>query len=159
MLRLAAHGLIPALPQCVVSQGHEDVDQYFSQIASYLTPQEFSTPQDVVELLDSATRPDREADSFRKQAQRTKVHTHTYKLDEVACWQDWVAALGIRLLGLRTSGTPCWKAFLFSLVQFPTFLLWFCRKVCQEAWGFLSAKIADLCAPSKSIRLSVGFGL
>ena len=46
-----------------------------------------------------------------------------------------------------------------SLVQFPTFLLWFCRKVCQEAWGFLSAKIADLCAPSKSIRLSVGFGL
>ncbi|CAK9078218.1 unnamed protein product, partial [Durusdinium trenchii] len=72
--------------------GHEDVDQYFSQIASYLTPQEFSTPQDVVELLDSATRPDREADSFRKQAQRTKVHTHTYKLDEVACWQDWSKA-------------------------------------------------------------------
>ncbi|CAK9078250.1 unnamed protein product, partial [Durusdinium trenchii] len=84
--------------------GHEDVDQYFSQIASYLTPQEFSTPQDVVELLDSATRPDREADSFRKQAQRAKVHTHTYKLDEVACWQDWVAALGIRLLGLRNVG-------------------------------------------------------
>ena len=82
-------------------QGHEDVDQYFSQIASFLSPHEFSTPDEVVDLLDSSTRPETEPEVLRKSAKRIRVTTQCYKLDEVACWQQWVSALGIRLLGLR----------------------------------------------------------
>jgi len=95
-------------------QGHEDVDQYFSQVAAFLTPQEFSVPDDVVTLLDSATRPEHEPDMHRKLAKRTKVTTQAYKLDEVACWQDWVGALGIRLLGLRNLN--CSKTMAMDLI-------------------------------------------
>ncbi len=83
------------------SQGHEDVDQYFSQLASYLSPHEFSTPAEVVSLLDSAYRPDCLAELQQKQSKKIKVRSQVYKLDEVAKWQPWVSVLGIRLLGLR----------------------------------------------------------
>ena len=87
----------------LLNSGHEDVDQYFSQLAAYLTPLEFSTPEEAVDLLDSSSRPESAAALQRKQAKRTKVCTQAYKLDEVANWKYWVGVLGIRLLGLRCS--------------------------------------------------------
>ena len=75
--------------------GHEDCDQYFSQVASYLSPQAFDDPQDVVNLLDSTYRPDSLADLQRKQSKKIRVRTQAYKLDTVARWQDWVAVLGV----------------------------------------------------------------
>lgn len=85
------------------NSGHEDIDQYFSQVAAFLTPHDFSSPDDVVNILDSSSRPDSLSELHRKQAQQTKVRTHAFKLDEVARWQEWVSALGIRLKGLRNS--------------------------------------------------------
>ena len=66
-----------------------------------MAPQQFDTPNDVVELLDSSSRPESVSELRRKQAKRPKVRTDAYKLDTVAKWQLWVSALGIRLLGLR----------------------------------------------------------
>ncbi|CAK9027598.1 Uncharacterized protein SCF082_LOCUS17996 [Durusdinium trenchii] len=87
-----------------VGHSHEDIDQYFSQIASLLARAEFSDPREVVDLLDASYRPDSLADLQRKQAKQSKVWTHAYKLDTVARWKDWTEVLGLRLLGLRRVG-------------------------------------------------------
>ncbi len=81
--------------------GHEDVDQYFSQVASLLSRSTFDNPNEVVELLDSSYRPEALSDLQRKQAKKIKVSSQSYKLDTVACWKNWVGMIGIRLLGLR----------------------------------------------------------
>lgn len=96
------HPCIPLPSSCLVMPlGHEDIDQYFSQIASLLARAEFSDPREVVDLLDASYRPDSLADLQRKQAKQSKVWTHAYKLDTVARWKDWTEVLGLRLLGLR----------------------------------------------------------
>lgn len=90
----------PAFPSCCTS-GHEDIDQYFSQISALLARSEFSDPEEVVALLDSSYRPDSLADLQRKQSKTIKVTANAYKLDTVARWKDWTSALGVRILGLR----------------------------------------------------------
>eukprot|EP00435_Cladocopium_sp_Y103_P033901 s2323_g8.t1 len=80
---------------------HEDVDQAFSQQAALISRHEFSTPQELIALMDDSFRPGSEADALRKEKTQTKVKAMAYKLDEVADWKEWSRALGIRLLGLR----------------------------------------------------------
>ena len=78
------------------------MDQFFSQTAALLARHEFGSPSEVVDLLDSAFRPDDLPELRRKQEKTIKVRTHSCRMDNVADWKGWVAALGIRLLGLRT---------------------------------------------------------
>lgn len=47
-------------------QGHEDLDQIFSVQASMISRSEFDTPDQLIDLLDSATRPDSESGRERK---------------------------------------------------------------------------------------------
>ena len=82
-------------------RGHEDVDQAFSQQAALISRHEFSTPQDLIALMDDSFRPSSEADALRKGKAQAKVKAMAYKLDAVADWKEWTRALGIRLLGLR----------------------------------------------------------
>ena len=82
--------------------GHEDLDQIFSIQASLIARHEFNTPEELMQIMDSASRPERQSEAMRK-AQKTNfnVDCECKKLDECAEWQQWVAMLGIRLKGLR----------------------------------------------------------
>lgn len=82
-------------------EGHEDLDQMFSQQAALLSRHEFSTPHDVIDLLDSSCRPEIDAEFHRKAAKKVKVDMVALKLDQVADWKAWVQAIAVRLMGLR----------------------------------------------------------
>lgn len=77
------------------------MDQVFSQEAAVLARHEFSTPEDVLGLMDDTFKLDALSDQIRKQAKKIKTEAYARKLDQVARWKDWVGALGIRLKGLR----------------------------------------------------------
>ena len=83
--------------------GHEDLDQIFSVVASLISRYEFSSPDELVDILDSAGRP--EAEVGEQERKRTKknftVDCQAYKLDQVARWHEWVSVLGVRVKGLR----------------------------------------------------------
>ena len=96
--------LIDSLCKDNTSQGHEDIDQCFSQQAALLSRHEFSNPQEVIQLMDSTFRPDDVAEQERKRARVSKVDAFAYKLDQIADWKSWHAVLGIRLKGLRIFG-------------------------------------------------------
>lgn len=86
-----------------LTPGHEDLDQVFSIQASLIARNKFNTPEELMQIMDSAARPERPSEAMRK-AQKTsafKVDCECQKLDECAEWQTWVAMLGIRLKGLR----------------------------------------------------------
>ena len=97
---LFRHGLASIKGQ-TSQPGHEDIDQAFSQQAAMLSRHEFSTPEDVVGLIDSSFRPELAADLERKRQTKSKVDAMAYKLDQVADWKAWSAPLGVKLLGLR----------------------------------------------------------
>lgn len=90
----------------VSNQGHEDLDQVFSVIASLVARYEFSTPDELVDILDSAGRPS-EAEVAERERKRTKknftVDCQAYKLDQTAGWHAWASAAGVRVKGLRLS--------------------------------------------------------
>ena len=91
------------------SKGHEDIDQAFSQQAAVLSRHEFSTPAEVVALMDSSFRPELAADIERKKGLPVKADAVSFKIDEVADWQGWSAALGVKLLGLRLLVSNSWE--------------------------------------------------
>lgn len=66
-----------------------------------LSRHEFSTPEEVVGLIDSSFRPELAADLERKRQTKSKVDAMAYKLDQVADWKTWSAPLGVKLMGLR----------------------------------------------------------
>ena len=84
-------------------RGHEDIDQVLSQQAAVLSRTEFSTPEEVVAMIDSTFRPQSAAAALREKSKPSKVEIAAYKLEEVADWRAWVKALGVRLVGLRNS--------------------------------------------------------
>jgi hypothetical protein len=90
---------------CVVTySGHEDVDQVFGQTAGHIARNEFDTSNDVVELLDSASRPLLSSEQARQRGESSKTarrQAGAEKLDEVADWKIWVARVGIKMKGIR----------------------------------------------------------
>lgn len=79
------------------------MDQFFSVQSSLISRHTFDNPGQVVDLLDSASRPDNPGERERKlhKSQTMRVRASAYKLDAVARWQDWVSVLGLRIKGLR----------------------------------------------------------
>ncbi|CAK9095098.1 Modification methylase HaeII (M.HaeII) (Cytosine-specific methyltransferase HaeII), partial [Durusdinium trenchii] len=67
---------------CAMVDGHEDLDQAFSQQAALLSRHEFSTPEDVMALLDMSHRPENQAELLRKTAKKFTVETNSLKLDQ-----------------------------------------------------------------------------
>ena len=92
-----------ALGFLLPGHSHEDVDQVFGQISGFLGHSEFSTPGELQDLLDSATRPEGAGSALEKQASKNiRRQADAYKLDVCADWKSWTARLGIVLKGLRT---------------------------------------------------------
>lgn len=91
----------------LLGQGHEDLDQIFSVIASLITRYEFSNPEELISILDSAGRPEELGEHGKQERKRAKktftADCRPYKLDQTAQWHEWVSALGVRLKGLRPS--------------------------------------------------------
>ena len=85
--------------------GHEDLDQIFSRQAALIARHTFDTPQELVEILDSATRPlEGEQERVREQQGAARMSCIAYKLDRAPDWKKWASVLGIRLKGLRALG-------------------------------------------------------
>lgn len=85
------------------------MDQIFSVVASLVARYEFSTPSELIEILDFAGRPDhcQVGEQERKRVKKNfAVDCEAYKLDQTAKWHDWVGAAGVRVKGLRFLTTP-----------------------------------------------------
>ena len=82
-------------------RGHEDLDQIFSVQASLISRHVFDNPTELIEILDSAGRPQDEGERIRKRRKVSQIDCRAYKLDEAADWKAWVAMLGVRVKGLR----------------------------------------------------------
>jgi hypothetical protein len=83
---------------------HEDIDQTFGQVSGHMARHEFSSVDDIVSLLDIATRPAAKSDQLRTQSLSDKCirrQSLAYKLDETADWKLWVSHLGIKFKGIR----------------------------------------------------------
>lgn len=82
-------------------------------IASLIARYEFADPDELIEIIDSAGTPC--ADGGEQERKRCKkkftVDCQAYKLDQTARWHEWVAALGVRVKGLRS--LP-WVSCIFS---------------------------------------------
>ena len=71
------------------------MDQCFGQTAGYIACTTFDSSNDLVELLDTATKPDLHVgNSTLRKAQ-------SQKLDQTADWKLYVSRLGLRMKGLR----------------------------------------------------------
>jgi hypothetical protein len=81
----------------VANQGHEDVDQAFGQTAGYISQSTFDDINGLVDLLDSATRPNPEKSAHGKTFRNARAE----RLDQTADWKLWVSRLGIKMSGLR----------------------------------------------------------
>ena len=79
------------------------MDQAFSQQAALIARYTFNTPNEVVEILDSACQPDRAGERERKRHKTHKVEAAAEKLDECANWKPWAEVSGITVKGMRTS--------------------------------------------------------
>ena len=101
-----------------MTSGHEDLDQIFSVISSLISRHEFSTPEELIEILDFAGTPLGVGEQERKRVKTPfTVDCEAYKLDQTARWHDWVAAAGVRVKGLRTLDQPT------SIYFVPMFIL------------------------------------
>lgn len=90
------------------------MDQIFSQIAAMLACKSFSTPDDLLEILNMTCRADDGAEAVRKKRRKLqKIACHAARLDETARWKAWGDVAGVKLVGLRSSGTV--KQQLFKL--------------------------------------------
>ena len=79
---------------------HEDVDMVFGQISRLLRGKKFSTPGDLISLLETATsRPTDSSKSSRLQG----ACASPFKLDECALWKKFVQQISIHWKGLRHS--------------------------------------------------------
>lgn len=107
-----------------MDQGHEDLDQVFSRQAALIARHTFDTPQQLVEILDSATRPpEDEQERVREQQGAARVSCIAYKLDRAPDWKKWTSVLGIRLKGLRALGLiSCRTMFVFLYIRM--ILMW-----------------------------------
>lgn len=66
------------------------MDQLFAQVALAIARACFNDPDDVVEVLSRLCR-----------GVKGSVRANAYKLDQVACWKEWVAHLRLKLKGLH----------------------------------------------------------
>lgn len=80
------------------NQGHEDLDQAFSQQAALICRHVFDTPEQVTEIMD-----------------QNDLESRCAKIDEVAEWKEWVAVVGLHLKGLRAFFLISWKSFCLPL--------------------------------------------
>lgn len=74
-------------------------------IASLIARYEFSDPDQLIDILDSAGRPEAavHGEQERKRIKKNfTIDCQAYRLDQTACWHDWVSALGVRVKGLRS---------------------------------------------------------
>ena len=84
--------------------GHEDLDQIFSVISSLIARYEFSTPEDLIEILDFAGQPLEAGEQERKRVKKPfTVECQAYKLDQTAKWHDWVSPAAVKVKGLSFS--------------------------------------------------------
>ena len=80
---------------------HEDVDQCFGQLAKLIQGRTFDTANEIVDLIAKAAKPAAGNNTASASRIRGGGRVHVSKLDEVCCWKDWVAQLGISFRGLR----------------------------------------------------------
>eukprot|EP00435_Cladocopium_sp_Y103_P030834 s4234_g7.t1 len=81
---------------------HEDVDQVFSQVAAMMSHSSFSTPDDLLELLNCTCQSDNAGHAARLKKQKfQKIRASACMLDQAADWKSWVAVAGLKLKGLR----------------------------------------------------------
>ena len=73
----------------------------FSAQAALIARHTFNLPEDVVTILDGASRPEGAAERERKRAKGQKIETCAYKLDQVAPWKEWGSVAGVKLKGMR----------------------------------------------------------
>ena len=97
------------------NQGHEDLDQAFSQQAALICRHVFDTPEQVTEIMDTMCRPNDPGEQARKKHKTHKVQATAAKLDEVADWKQWVSVVGLHLKGLRTLFVISCKKFCLPL--------------------------------------------
>ena len=83
---------------------HEDIDGNFGHVSGHIARHEFGSINELVSLLDTATKPIAKADSLRKSSLQdgsVRRHSRAYKLDETADWKLWHNHLGIKFKGIR----------------------------------------------------------
>ena len=81
---------------------HEDIDQIFSQVAAMMSHSSFSTPDDLLELLNGTCQSDNPGHAARLKKQKfQKIRASACMLDQAADWKSWVAVAGMKLKGLR----------------------------------------------------------
>ena len=80
---------------------HEDLDQIFSQVGALLAHSEFSTPFELLELLDGTCRPDAGRQQRQKKSRLSKISASACMLDQSAEWKAWSSVVGVTLRGLR----------------------------------------------------------
>ncbi len=86
------------------SLGHEDLDQVFGELAGYIGRLTHDNPDQLIELVDAATRPANAAEALRKESSQTLLRRQASasKLDQCAPWKQYTSQIGIRLKGLRS---------------------------------------------------------
>lgn len=75
----------------------------FSQVAALLSTQSFSSPDDLLEILNMTCQAGDGAEAVRKKRRKLqKIACHAAMLDETARWKAWGEVAGVKLVGLRT---------------------------------------------------------
>ena len=81
---------------------HEDIDQFFSQVAAMMSHSSFSTPDELLELLNGTCQSDNPGHAARLKKQKLqKIRASACMLDQAADWKSWIAVAGMKLKGLR----------------------------------------------------------
>ena len=83
---------------------HADIDGNFGHVSGHIARHEFGSIDELVSLLDTATKPIAKADSLRKSSLQdgsVRRHSRANKLDETADWKLWQNHLGIKFKGIR----------------------------------------------------------
>jgi len=75
----------------------------FGEIAGYIGRLTYDTPDQLVELVDAATRPENSAEALRTESSQTLLRRQACasKLDQCALWKQYTHTIGIRVKGLR----------------------------------------------------------
>ena len=95
---------------------HEDLVQIFSQVGALLAHSEFSTPFELLELLDGTCRPDAGRQQRQKKSRLSKISASACMLDQSAEWKAWSSVVGVTLRGLRL--LACLLSCILSIINF-----------------------------------------
>ena len=118
LMLLAALGVFRQVCISFLRPGHshEDLDQIFSQVGALLAHSEFSTPFELLELLDGTCRPDAGRQQRQKKSRLSKISASACMLDQSAEWKAWSSVVGVTLRGLRL--LACLLSCILNIINF-----------------------------------------